>query len=71
MSFPVAIRLQFPFYPSKNLVGAGRFELPTPGPPDRCANRAALRSASRNQIFNLHGFGNTDSKLPPIGLPSR
>ena len=26
------------------LVGAGRFELPTPGPPDRCANRAALRS---------------------------
>ena len=26
------------------VVGAGRFELPTPGPPDRCANRAALRS---------------------------
>ena len=26
------------------MVGAGRFELPTPGPPDRCANRAALRS---------------------------
>ena len=27
------------------LVGAPRFELGTPCPPDRCANRAALRSA--------------------------
>src|SRR5262245_20197323 len=26
------------------MVGAARFELATPGPPDRCANRAALRS---------------------------
>ena len=26
------------------LVGAGRFELPTPSPPDWCANQAALRS---------------------------
>ena len=26
------------------MVGAGRFELPTPGPPDRCANQATLRS---------------------------
>ena len=31
------------------MVGAGRFELPTPGPPDRCANRAALRSDVGNQ----------------------
>jgi hypothetical protein len=31
------------------MVGAGRFELPTPGPPDRCANRAALRSDVENQ----------------------
>ena len=42
------------------MVGAGRFELPTPGPPDRCANRAALRSALRNQIFNPSGFGNRE-----------
>jgi hypothetical protein len=28
----------------ERMVGAGRFELRTPGPPDRCANRAALRS---------------------------
>src|SRR5439155_25883965 len=27
-----------------SLVGAGRFELPTPSPPDWCANQAALRS---------------------------
>ena len=26
------------------MVGAGRFELPTPSPPDWCANQAALRS---------------------------
>ena len=31
------------------MVGAGRFELPTPGPPDRCANRAALRSEASMQ----------------------
>jgi hypothetical protein len=30
--------------PWQGLVGAARFELATPGPPDRCANRAALRS---------------------------
>ena len=28
------------------LVGAGRFELPTPSPPDWCANQAALRSGA-------------------------
>ena len=28
------------------LVGAGRFELPTPSPPDWCANQAALRSGT-------------------------
>ena len=32
--------LSYCFY----LVGAGRFELPTPSPPDWCANQAALRS---------------------------
>ena len=30
------------------LVGAPRFELGTPSPPDWCANRAALRSERRN-----------------------
>src|SRR5712691_10231965 len=30
---------------SWDLVGAPRFELGTPSPPDWCANRAALRSA--------------------------
>src|SRR3954454_1813725 len=29
-----------------SLVGAPRFELGTPSPPDWCANRAALRSAA-------------------------
>src|SRR5262249_50289570 len=29
------------------LVGAARFELATPSPPDWCANRAALRSAEK------------------------
>jgi hypothetical protein len=33
------------------LVGAGRFELPTPSPPDWCANQAALRS----ELFSLQG----------------
>jgi hypothetical protein len=37
------------------LVGAGRFELPTPGPPDRCANRAALRSDVGNQALCRDG----------------
>ena len=31
---------------SEGLVGAPRFELGTPSPPDWCANRAALRSAA-------------------------
>jgi hypothetical protein len=29
------------------MVGAARFELATPSPPDWCANRAALRSENR------------------------
>ena len=37
------------------LVGAGRFELPTPGPPDRCANRAALRSDVDSQGLAAYG----------------
>lgn len=32
------------------MVGAGRFELPTPSPPDWCANRAALRSDEENPL---------------------
>jgi hypothetical protein len=35
------------------MVGAGRFELPTPSPPDWCANRAALRSDLRNVYAGL------------------
>ncbi len=30
------------------MVGARGFEPPTPGPPDRCANRTALRSVARH-----------------------
>ena len=37
------------------LVGAGRFELPTPSPPDWCANQAAPRSGSL-QIRHLGEF---------------
>src|ERR1700731_474169 len=33
------------------LVGAPRFELGTPSPPDWCANRAALRSARMGNIY--------------------
>src|SRR5215470_13705411 len=35
------------------LVGAARFELATPSPPDWCANRAALRSANRQEADDL------------------
>src|SRR5215470_7046270 len=33
------------------LVGAARFELATPSPPDWCANRAALRSDEENPLI--------------------
>ena len=33
------------------LVGAARFELATPSPPDWCANRAALRSDARKAVI--------------------
>jgi hypothetical protein len=33
------------------LVGAARFELATPSPPDWCANRAALRSDRENPLI--------------------
>jgi hypothetical protein len=36
------------------LVGAARFELATPSPPDWCANRAALRS-DREKIIDAVG----------------
>jgi hypothetical protein len=37
------------------LVGAPRFELGTPSPPDWCANRAALRSADEAQGLRRAG----------------
>ena len=49
------------------MVGAGRFELPTPGPPDRCANRAALRSDVGNQA--LQGPGGKNKQWFATGLP--
>jgi hypothetical protein len=36
----------YPFR-AEEMVGAARFELATPSPPDWCANRAALRSEGR------------------------
>src|SRR5581483_4709759 len=40
----------------KLLVGAARFELATPSPPDWCANRAALRSdAARTSTTPARG----------------
>ena len=42
----------------RNLVGAARFELATPSPPDWCANRAALRSDPRG----IRVFGVSDKK---------
>jgi hypothetical protein len=36
---------------SEKVVGAPRFELGTPSPPDWCANRAALRSAGTSGLF--------------------
>src|SRR5215475_5125585 len=41
----------------KVLVGAARFELATPSPPDWCANRAALRSADRLETDDLRPGG--------------
>src|ERR1700741_2222091 len=38
--------------PSVFLVGAPRFELGTPSPPDWCANRAALRSDDLESIIS-------------------
>ena len=37
------------------LVGAPRFELGTPSPPDWCANRAALRSAECGEGLRSRG----------------
>src|SRR5207245_5211673 len=39
------------------LVGAPRFELGTPSPPDWCANRAALRSANSLEAVHLRPRG--------------
>ena len=50
------------------MVGAGRFELPTPGPPDRCANRAALRSDVGNQYI-AGGTLATNHELSPKCRP--
>ena len=40
------------------VVGAPRFELGTPSPPDWCANRAALRSELRRTIVSACARGN-------------
>ena len=42
---------------AEKLVGAERFELSTPGPPDRCANRAALRSDARLSASWIYTLG--------------
>jgi hypothetical protein len=39
------------------VVGAPRFELGTPSPPDWCANRAALRSAVTRYVYAGAGQG--------------
>src|SRR3974377_1684330 len=50
------------------LVGAARFELATPSPPDWCANRAALRSETVATIVIGHFARNIRS---PSALPQR
>ncbi len=40
---------------AEELVGAARFELATPSPPDWCANRAALRSAGFGRLKQRSG----------------
>src|SRR6266404_4272160 len=47
------------------LVGAPRFELGTPSPPDWCANRAALRSELRRTIVSARARGNRQAFTPP------
>src|SRR5215467_10891572 len=54
--------------PSVLLVGAARFELATPSPPDWCANRAALRSETVATIVFGHFARNIRS---PSALPQR
>src|SRR5438067_11742087 len=51
------IRLDIRTLPSIFLVGAPRFELGTPSPPDWCANRAALRSAVSLRADDLRRRG--------------
>ena len=50
------------------LVGAPRFELGTPSPPDWCANRAALRSETVATIVIGYFASNIRS---PAALPQR
>src|SRR5262249_55679991 len=50
------------------LVGAARFELATPSPPDWCANRAALRSETVATIVIGYFARNIRS---PSALPQR
>jgi hypothetical protein len=50
------------------LVGAARFELATPSPPDWCANRAALRSETAATIVIGHFASNIRS---PSALSQR
>src|SRR3979490_2696728 len=56
------------------VVGAPRFELGTPSPPDWCANRAALRSDERRTIVSGGGGGNREDgiwarRTPPPSCP--
>src|SRR5437016_4487681 len=44
------------------MVGAARFELATPSPPDWCANRAALRSDA-TRAGHSYGFSASGARL--------
>src|SRR5258708_30393974 len=46
---------------NEKLVGAERFELSTPSPPDWCANRAALRSDATRAGYS-YGFSASSAR---------
>src|SRR5262245_12340065 len=53
------------------MVGAARFELATPSPPDWCANRAALRSAKGRRANEYAGRSGSARLRWSAGLQSR
>src|SRR5271166_1339995 len=57
-----------PLFYGAYLVGAPRFELGTPSPPDWCANRAALRSERRWTIVIGGGRRNRGDATEADGL---